>query len=126
MSSKPIILDSSAWIEILNNGNQSKACLKALKQVEKVYVPTVVIFEVYRKIASTRSEDQALSAVALLSQNHVVDLSREIALSAADLSIEKKLAMADSLVLAHAQNINAMLLTLDNDFSGIPDAQVLR
>jgi predicted nucleic acid-binding protein len=122
----PIVLDSSAWIEILGLGPLSKACQKELTSASEVIVPTVVFFEVYRKIASSLSEDQALSATAILSQYAVSDLTKDIALTAADLSREHKLAMADSLVLAHATVATATLVTLDNDFSGLPSARVLR
>lgn len=91
-----------------------------------MYIPTLVIFEVYRKILLSVSEDQALSAIATISQHEVLELSREVALSAADLSVQYKLAMAASIVLAHAHQLGAVLLTLDNDFSSIPGAQVLR
>jgi toxin FitB len=126
VSERTLVLDSSIWVEILNRGPLAKMCTKELNNARQVYVPTLVIFEVYRKIASATSEDQALSAIAALSQHEVVDLTREVALSAADLSIQHKLAMADSLVLAHAHQTAAVLLTLDNDFSGIPGVQVLR
>ena len=72
------------------------------------------------------SEDQALSAIAFMSQHKVVDLTREVSLAAADLSIARKLYMADSLVLAHAQLENATLVTLDNDFVGLPNTKILR
>jgi predicted nucleic acid-binding protein len=119
-------LDSSVWIEILSGGALAKQCTKEMNAAAQVFVPALVIFEVYRKIAQSVSEDRALSAIALLSQNEVVDLSRDIALTAADLSIEHKLAMADSVVLAHTRQANAVLLTLDNDFSGIAGTRVLR
>jgi len=91
-----------------------------------VVVPTLVLFEVYRKIAQQVSEDQALSSVAMLAQHAVADLTQEIALSAADLSLAHKLPMADSLILAHAQRAGATLVTLDNDFTEIPGVKVLR
>lgn len=64
--------------------------------------------------------------MALLSQNSVADLTSEIALTAADLSKEHKIGMADSIVLAHAQHVGGTLVTLDNDFSGMPGARVIR
>jgi len=126
VSSGSVVLDSSVWIEIFNNGALSKTCMKELKNASRVYVPTLVLFEVYKKIAMSRSEDQALSAVAVLSQHEVVDMCREIALTAADISIQSELPMADSIVLAHARQTDAVLLTLDNDFHGIPGARVIR
>jgi predicted nucleic acid-binding protein len=82
--------------------------------------------EVYRKIARSVSEEGALSAVAVMSQHPVVDLTAETALTAADLSIAYSLAMADAVVLAHACLYKARLATLDNDFSEMPDVVVIR
>jgi predicted nucleic acid-binding protein len=126
MSSGPWVVDSSVWIEILNKGELAKDCMRELKSASQIYVPTLVIYEVYKKIVSVLSEDQSLSAVTVLSQNEVVDMSREVALTAADLSLQLKLPMADSIVLAHARLLNATLLTLDNDFAGITGTKVLR
>jgi toxin FitB len=123
---KSVVLDSSVWIEMLNDGPLGSACAKELNAAQKVIVPTVVLYEVYRKVAQSRSEDQALSVTALLSQHEVSELSREVALAAADISIQKGLGMADSLVLAHAQQKGATLVTLDNDFAGLAGARVLR
>ncbi len=120
------VLDSSVWIELLNKGPLLKECTKVLKNAQRIIVPTLVLFEVYKKIAACHTEDQALSAIALLSQHEVMDMTREIALAAADLSLQKRLAMADSIVLAHAQQSGAVLVTLDNDFVGISDTQVIR
>lgn len=121
-----IVFDSSCWIELLTQGHLFKACDKELKNASEVLVPTIVIYEVYKKISSSLSEDQGLSVVALMSQHRVVDLTRDISLAAADLSITRKLPMADSLVLAHAQYEDAILVTLDNDFANVPNAKVLR
>jgi len=120
----PALLDSSCWIEILREGPLAGACRKELRS--PAIVPTLVIYEVYRKITTAVSEDQALSVVALMSQGRVVDLTRDIALSAADLSIQLKLPMADSMILAHARHENATLVTLDNDFARIRGVKLLR
>ena len=126
MSARSLVLDSSVWIEILNRGPLVRACTKELNGVNRIFVPTLVLFEVYKRIAVSSSEDQALSAIAMLSQHEVMDLTREVALAAADLAMQRGLAMADSLVLAHAHQVGAVLLTLDNDFFGIPGAKILR
>jgi predicted nucleic acid-binding protein len=126
LSSLRLVVDSSIWIEVFNNGPLAKICLKKLEQAEAVFVPSLVIYEVYKKIAASRSEDDALSAIAAMSQHQLVDLSRDIALSAADISLQNSLAMADSVMLAHAQTLSARFLTLDNDFVGIKGCEVLR
>lgn len=120
-------LDSSAWIEILGSGRLLAPCTAALRDASAVMVPTVVIYEVYRKVlAATGSEDEALSAASLLRQHVVRELTDEIALEAAELSLSHRLGMADSLVLAHALRDAAPLVTLDNEFAGIDGVRVLR
>jgi len=121
-----VVLDSSVWIEILGSGPLSKKCETELQSSSKIIVPTVVLFEVYRKIASNHSEDLALSALTLLTRHEIMDLNQEIAVTAADLSLNHRLPMADSFVLAHAQVAEATLITLDNDFAGISGVKVLR
>jgi predicted nucleic acid-binding protein len=91
-----------------------------------VYVPSLVFFEVYKKICQSGSEDIALKAVAFMSRFHSLDLTRDIALTAADHSISYKMAMADSFVWAHAMTCQAKLITLDNDFAGLPMVKVIR
>ena len=121
-----VLLDSSVWVEILGGGPLAARCEAELAAAAHVLVPTVVLFEVYRKVCRATSEEEALSVITLLSQHSVSDLNREIALEAADLSIAHKLSMADSVVLAHARHANAVLVTLDNDFSYLSDVRVLR
>ena len=120
------VVDSSVWIEVLAQKALAKACLKEIKSASLIFVPTMVLFEVYKKITLAHSEHQGLTAVATMSQHTMLDLTRDVALSAADIAIREKLAMTDSLMLAHARAQSAILLSLDNDFVGLADAKVLR
>ena len=125
-STSAVLLDSSVWIEIFNSGPLLKSCKKELDEATFVLVPTTVIFEVYRKITQTVSDDFALSAISILSKYETVNLTSEIALSAGDLSIQYGLGMADSFILAHAVARDAKLVTLDNDFANLPSTKVIR
>jgi len=113
------------WIEILGSGPRLQACQKEYESASEIIVPTIVLYEVYKKISEIVSEDQALSAIAMMSQHKVLDLSQNVALTAADISKEYKLPMADSFVLAHAKILCARLVTLDNDFAGIDGVGVI-
>ncbi len=121
-----ILIDSSAWIEFFSKGRNYKDIYEYLKQEDEIIVPAIVIFEVYRKICRSSSSEEALSAVASLSSFEVVNVTKEIALTAADLSITYHLGMADSLILATAQDYNSLLVTLDHDFIKIPGVKVLK
>ncbi len=121
-----VVLDSSAWIEILSQGPLARKCEKERLNASEIIIPTVVVFEVYRKILKTVSEDFALSTVALLTQQGDSPFTTEIALLAGDLSIHHKLGMADAMVLAHAHHHDATLVTLDHDFRGIEGVRLLQ
>lgn len=114
-----------SWIEIFSNGSLATKCEKELKK-DPIKVPSLVRYEVYKKIKKSASEDLALEAISLLSKYEVLDITQEVALSAADLSIEYEIGMADSLMLAFAVNHKDLLLTFDNDFAGIPNTKIIR
>jgi len=61
-----------------------------------------------------------LQAVAVMQQGVVVDLDARLALSAARVSLDMRLPMADSVVLATAKLHEATLWTQDADFEGLP------
>lgn len=121
-----ILIDSSGWIEYFTKGPLNLEIFREVHRGKTIIVPTIVLFEVYRKIMRTVSQEEGLSAVGSLKTFHVVDLTRDIALTAADLSVEHGLGMADSCILATAQSYNALLVTLDTDFSKIHGVKVLK
>jgi toxin FitB len=86
-------------------------------------VPTISLYEVFKRVYQQRDETQALTAIAVMMQGRVVDLDASLALSAAKLSADSKLPMADSIMLATARTHQATLWTQDEDFQGIPDVK---
>lgn len=54
-----------------------------------------------------------------MQQGSIVDLSIDIALSAAKIGADLKLPLADSVILATARANNAIVWTQDADFKGI-------
>lgn len=114
-----IVLDSSAWLEFFGEGPHAREFTARLKQPSTIVTPTVAMYEVYKWIKRERSEEQAIHAVATMRKTRVIDLSEEIALTAADLSLAHELPMADAFMLATARSHDAELLTTDADFAGI-------
>jgi predicted nucleic acid-binding protein len=53
----------------------------------------------------------------------VVDLDADLAVAAADLSANLKLALADSIILATARDCGATVWTQDEDFEGLDDVE---
>ena len=114
------VVDSSAWLEYFANGPNAGAFASAIQATEELVVPSITLLEVFKRVYQQRGEGPALQAVALMQQGAVVDLDAPLALTAARISADGKLALADSVVLATARRFDATLWTQDADFEGLP------
>ena len=115
-----IVVDSCGWIEVFADGPLASSFDPYLQDLRSVVTPTVVVYEVYRKLKQSMSEEDALSALTVLQQTTVVSLSTEIALNAADLAIEHQLSMADAFVIATGYAMDADVVTSDSSFKDLP------
>ena len=117
------IVDSSAWLEYLADGPNAEHFSDPLIDVDKLIVPTICIYEVYKAVLRQRGEDAALQAVALMNQGITVNLTDDLALQAAKISLEYKIPMADSIILATARAHKAILWTQDRDFKDMENVK---
>lgn len=113
------VVDSSGWLEYFGKGLNASFFAPVVQSSDDLIVPTVCIYEVFKRLLVQRGEESALQAVGVMSLGKISDLTREIAILAASISVEFKIAMADSIVLATARSFNATLWTQDVDFAGI-------
>lgn len=118
------VIDSSGWIEFFADGLHASEFAARLRRPADVITPTVAMYEVYKWIKRERSEDVALEAVATMKKTTVADLTEEVALTAADLSLAHGLAMADAMMLAFAREHRAELITTDSGFTGLAGVTV--
>lgn len=114
-----IVIDSSGWVEFFTDGPLADDYAARLRKLSAVVTPVIVIYEVYKRLKRDLSEDDGVIAVSAMQRTQVVAIDQEIALTAADLSLEHGLAMADAMVLATARKFRAELVTSDRDFEGI-------
>jgi predicted nucleic acid-binding protein len=120
------LVDSSGWLEYFADDRNAGFFAPAIEATDQLIVPTISLFEVFKRVLQQRSQGEALRAVALMQQGLVVDLNTTIALSGAKLSIELKLPMADSLILATARAYEATLWSQDADFEHLPEVKYIR
>lgn len=113
------VVDSSGWLEYFGGGSSGARFAAAIQNVGELIVPTIIIYEVFKRITAQRNEEEALKAAGLMSLGQVVDLTRDLAIEAASLSLELKLPMADSMILATARSYSADLWTQDEHFKGL-------
>ena len=112
------VVDSSGWLEYFADGPNAAFFAPPIEATRELLVPTLSLYEVFKRVLQQRGEGPALQAVALMQQGQVVDLTAAIALSAAKASIERRLPMADSIMLVTARAAGATFWTQDADFEG--------
>jgi predicted nucleic acid-binding protein len=113
------VVDSSGWLEYFAAGPNADFFASAVEATDELIVPTISVYEVFKRVSQQRGEGDALQAVALMQQGDVVDLSIHLALEAARTSIALGIPMADGIILATAQSSDATLWTQDVDFAEI-------
>jgi predicted nucleic acid-binding protein len=119
------VVDSSGWLEYFADGVNADFFAPVVEDTDALLVPSISIFEVFKRVLTLRSEDDALQASMAMQRGRVVDLDTSLALEAARLSATLKLPLADSIILATARAFNATLWTQDADFRHMTDVQFI-
>lgn len=117
------VVDSSAWLEYFGDGPNAQLFAKAIEKTDELVVPSLTLFEVFKRTLQLTDETTALNAVAVMMQGGVVDLSASLAIESARLSSETGLAMADAIILATARSERAVLWTQDSHFDGLENVE---
>jgi toxin FitB len=113
------VVDSSGWIEYATDGGNADFFEGPLSDRDNLLVPTICMYEVFKQVLREFGEERALEVIGQMSLGEVVELDRQIAVNAAQISTELKLAMADSIILATARANNATLWTQDEHFKDL-------
>ena len=119
------VVDSSGWVEFFSKGPNARYFLPAIQDTQNLVVPTICLYEVFKKVLSQFDEETALQALSVMILGQVVELDRDLAIDAAIVSTEMKLAMVDSIILATAHGSEATLWTQDRHFKDIPDVKYI-
>jgi predicted nucleic acid-binding protein len=113
------VVDSSAWLEYFTGGPNAEYFAKAIEDVDNLLVPSITIYEVFKKVLLERGEEAALQVVAQMKTGHLIEMEEDLAIDAARLSVAHKVPMADSIILASARAHDAWVWTQDDDFKGL-------
>lgn len=120
------IVDSSGWLEYLAAGPNAAFFSAAIEGTKDLIVPAISIYEVFKRVMQQRSENEALQVIGQMQQGRVVDLDPSVAISAARLSIQHRMPLADSVMLATARNHQAILWTQDAHFQGLAGVRFIK
>ena len=120
------LVDSSGWLEFFADGPNAKFFATPLENIDELVVPTISIYEVFKSILRQRDQSAGLQAVALMKQGQVIDLTTNISMMAAKLSLEHNIPMADSIILSSGHYYQATVWTQDADFKGLKGVKYIR
>ena len=113
------VVDSSGWLEYFAEGKNVDFFAQAIEDTEHLLVPVLCIYEVFKRLTQQRGLSAAQTHIGDMHAGRIVDLNESLALSAAQISIDTKLPMADSIILATARAHQATPWTQDEHFSDI-------
>ena len=117
------LVDTCGWIEWMIDSPLAKSYSRYLTQPNMLIVPTLAQHELYKWLYREVDPPTALSAIAATQSATVVPLDTSLALQAADVAREFKLAMADAIIYATVRQHRATLITSDAHFSALPQVK---
>ncbi len=115
-----IVVDSFGWIEYFTDGPLADDYEKYLNKPEEIITPSIVVYEVYKKIRRERGQRDALIALDQIKKTRIIPLDDGLAAKAADTSLTHGLAMADSIVYTTGLEYKAKVVTSDADLQNLP------
>lgn len=114
------VVDTSVWIEWLAGSPLGERLAGEIPEKTRCVVPTIVQLELAKWLVREVGEDRADMMIAYTQKCVVAPLDTRIALHAAELHRQYRLATADAVVYATARDFGADLLTCDAHFEGLP------
>jgi len=114
------VVDTSVWVEWLTGSALGRKLAREIPDRAECIVPTIVQLELSKWLLREAGEEKADQVIAYTLKCIVVALDTGIALLAAELHRQYKLATADAIVYATAQAHGADLLSCDAHFQKLP------
>ena len=113
------IVDSSCWLEYLADSKVGNLVSSAIEDLNSLLVPSITLYEVFKKLLIEKDEDSALLAIAHMKQGIVINLDPDLSIFSAKIGKDYKLPMADSIIYATAKKYNCILWTKDKHFKDL-------
>lgn len=118
------LMDSSAWLALLYE--EDKRVHKIVEDRQIIFTSVLSIFEIKKKLIEWNVISQKInnSINFIKARSILVEVDEKISESAVEAWKNNKLAAMDALIYATASSVNAELITLDDDFKGLPNVEV--
>lgn len=121
-----LFFDSSVWIDYFTGQPWARKVKPLIDGDDAIFISSVNLVEILSKYYLRSGVEAEQIKRILLGRCRIIDVTKEIALQAAQLKATHSLALADSIILATARASNATLFTMDSDFEGLQGVRVLK
>ena len=111
-----VLVDSWAWIEYFKGSQLATKAKEIIESSQKILLSTINASEIYHFLLKNNPAEAEKLIKFVLSSSFVIPIDSSIALKAAKIKYDKKIGLADSIVIATAEENNAQILTGDGDF----------
>ncbi|MGH9794097.1 MAG: type II toxin-antitoxin system VapC family toxin [Candidatus Acidiferrales bacterium] len=120
-----VLVDSFGWIQFFGDEPGAESYYPYLDRLESLLVPTIVLYEVLKKIYRSWGDTQAQAFLSRALRARVVPLDERLAVAAVEISLTHKLAMGDAIIYATARHFAAELVTSDPHFQNLPGVTII-
>lgn len=121
-----IIVDSCGWLEWFTDGTLADNYKKYLADSDNILVPAIVLYEVYKILKREAGEEKALLAAGYMRSSRLIPLDDTLALAAADIALQKNLAMADAIIVAVSKAHNCRIISSDADLKDLDNVDYIQ
>lgn len=114
------VVDSSGWIEYLQDTPRADLFAAAIEDRPRLLVPTIAIYEVHKILSRHLDAAVVTQCLEVMRMGRVIDLTDRRAVAASVASRQHGLAFADAAMYSLAQEHGATFWTQDIDYQGLP------
>lgn len=121
-----LFLDSSAWLGyFLGNMPSAKKIVDTSESI--LFTSIISIHEIFKRLKTLgKTEKETEKAIKFIEDNSIiVNLSKEIAISAVGYCSKYGLHTIDSLIYSSAIAMETTFITADSDFKKVPKAKII-
>ena len=115
------VVDSSGWLEYFADTERAEFFAPAIEDIANLIVPTICIYEVFKKVFRERGENDAIQIASMMQAGKAVDLDGSLAIEAGRLPLP----LADNIIYTTAMQHEATLWTQDEHFKDLPGVRFL-
>jgi predicted nucleic acid-binding protein len=110
-----IIVDSCGWLEWFTDGKLADKYKRYLADTDNILMPAIILYEVYKILKREAGEEKALLATGYMKKSQIITLDDTLALAAADVALDEKLAMADAIIVTASRIHGCRIVSSDAD-----------